>query len=182
MEYIAHLFAAGATQVEAEPSLFSALGIDWRLLALQTIAFLVLLWFLGKFVYPQLVNAIEKREKAIAESAAAAQEAEAKASATQAEVKKLLTEARKEADSIVETAQKEAATIVAEADEKAQKRAERIVADAQAEIARDVEKAKQALRAETTELVVKVTEKVLRQKLDAASDARLVEASLKEAQ
>ena len=48
--------------------LFSSIGIDWKLLALQTLAFLILLWFLKKFVYPSLVAMLDKREAQIKES------------------------------------------------------------------------------------------------------------------
>ena len=45
--------------------LFSSIGIDWKLLALQTVAFLVLLWILKKWVYPPIAAMLDKREAAI---------------------------------------------------------------------------------------------------------------------
>ncbi|HEX6257879.1 MAG TPA: F0F1 ATP synthase subunit B [Candidatus Saccharimonadales bacterium] len=181
MEYLTHIIATAETHSEAQPSLFSALGIDWQVLLLQTLAFLVLLWFLAKFVYPPLVKAIDSREKAIAKSVAAAQEAETQAAETQKEIAALLKAARKDADAVVETAQKEAATIVADAEDKAVKRAERIVADAQAQLEQDVAKARVALQGEMTQLVAQATEKIIRTKLDPTKDADLIKAALSEA-
>ena len=61
MDYLITFASAEAT--EAKQDLFSSIGIDWKLLILQTIAFLILLWFLKKFVYPSLVAMLDKREK-----------------------------------------------------------------------------------------------------------------------
>ena len=171
-----------ATEAAEEASLFGALGIDWRMLVLQVIAFAVLVWFLGKFVYPHLIKAIDKREQAIADSVAAANEAEEKAEQTQAEIEKLFAEARAESTAIIETAHKEAATMVKDAEEKAKKRADQIVSDARAQLDQDVRKARLALREEATELVALATEKIVREKVDTKRDAALLASALKEAQ
>lgn len=180
---IASAEAAAETVHEAagQKSLFGALGIDWRLLLLQIIAFLVLLWVLGKFVYPQLIKAIDNREKAIADSVAAAVNAEAEAEKTQAKIDQLFTEARTESAQILEAAHKEAATLVKEAEDKAKKRSEQIVADAQNQLARDIAQARKQLRQETAELVALATEKIVREKVDAARDAKLIDQAIQEA-
>ena len=54
------LYTFASTEAAADKDLFGALGIDWRLLVLQVVAFGILVWLLGKFVYPQLVSTIEK--------------------------------------------------------------------------------------------------------------------------
>ena len=43
------------------PSILEALGINWKLLVEQGIAFLILVWILGKFVYPALIKSIDTR-------------------------------------------------------------------------------------------------------------------------
>ena len=78
MNYLTQ-FANSETAEKAD--LFSSIGIDWKLLVLQTIAFLILLWFLKKFVYPSLVAMLDKREKMIEESVRAARVAEKNAAA-----------------------------------------------------------------------------------------------------
>lgn len=170
-----------STESHAEGGLFSALGIDWQLLGLQGLAFLILVFLLGKFVYPKLIAAIDAREKAISESVEAANKAEAKAEEAQQEVKKLLSTARKEASEIVATAKKEATASVEAAEAKAKKRAEHIAAEAKEQLAQDIAQARTELRKETAELVALATEKVVRSKVDATGDAALIEAALKEA-
>lgn len=171
-----------STEAEKSDTLFGALGLDARLLILQLLAFAFLVWFLGKFVYPYLVGAIDKRERAIEESVAAANEAEAKAEQTQKEVEKLFAKARKESSEIVETAHKEATAMVKEAEDKAKQRAEQIVSDARAQLDQDIIKARKMLRNETTELVALATEKIIREKIDAKKDKALIDTAVKEAQ
>ena len=66
------------TQFAAEPAkadLFSSIGIDWKLLVLQTIAFLLLLVILKKFVYPPIVAMLDRRDEMIKEAYEAAKQA-----------------------------------------------------------------------------------------------------------
>lgn len=168
------------TAVE-EQSLFGALGIDWRMLLLQIIAFVVLLWILNKFVYPHLLKAIDDREKAISESVAAAENAEKEAEKTQDKIDALFKEARTESALILDSAQKEASSLIKDAEDRAKKRSEQIVSDAKSQIDRDIEKARQQLRDETVELVALATEKIVRKKVDAEHDASLISGAIKEA-
>jgi len=181
MFHITQTLANTTAEAEKSDSLFGALGIDIRLLVLQLIAFSILVWILSKYVYPRLVEAIDKRERAIEESVAAANEAEAKAEKTQKEVEKLFKEARDESAEIVETAHKEATNMVKEAEDKAKKRAEQIVSDARAQLDQDIVKARTTLRNETTELVALATEKIIREKVDVKRDKSLIDAAIKEA-
>lgn len=152
---------AAAEAEAAKGGFFEALGIDWTLLAIQTLAFLVLLWFLAKFVYPPLTRMLEKRDEALEAGIKAAAEAEKKADAAKAEIDKMMKQARKEASEIVTTAKEEATASLEAADAKSKARAERIVADAHVQIEKDIVAAKKALHNETIELVALATEKVI---------------------
>lgn len=160
---------------------FEALGIDWQLLVLQTIAFLVLLWFLSKFVYPPLSRAIEKREADIEASVKAANDAEKKADEAKEAVEKLLKQARGEASEIVTTAKEEATAAIEAAESKAKVRGERLVADAHDQIEKDVIAAKKSLHNETLELVALATEKVIGKTVTSKVDEAVISAAVKEA-
>ncbi len=170
----------GATEAAASDGLLGALGIDWRMLLLQVLAFMVLLWVLNKFVYPPLVRAIDKREQTIAASVAAATEAEAKAEQSQKEINKLLAQARTEASEIIAAAQHEAANSVKEAEDKAKVRAEQIVKDARTQLDADVLKARKALKQEAVSLIAAATEKVVGEKLDDSKDAARIAKALEQ--
>lgn len=180
MQFITNFASETAGHAEAETGILVALGIDWRLLVLQVVAFAVLLWFLGKFVYPVLIRAIDKREAAIEDSVKAAKEAETKAEQSEAEVEKLLKQARKEAADIVDLAHKEAQQQVKDAEDRAKSRGDQIVAEAREQLGRDVTKARAELRADAADLVALATEKIVREKVDVKKDKALLEAALKE--
>lgn len=162
-------------------NVFTTLGIDWQILILQIIAFLFLVWLLGKFVYPWLMKSVDERQEKIEESVKAAQEAEAKAESAQEEIAKQLKQARKEASDIVATAKDEAVAMVEASEKKAKSRAEKIVADAHEQIEKDVIAARKALHNDTIDLVALATEKVVGGLADTKLDKKLVETAVKEA-
>lgn len=173
-------FASSEVAVE-KADMFSSIGIDWKLLVLQTIAFLVLLWFLKKFVYPPLVAMLDKREAQIEESTRAAVEASKRATESQEKVDKLLAQARSEAREIVATAKSEAGAMLTDAEAKSKQQAENIVAQAQDSIAKEVLAAKKALHNETIELVAQATEKVVGKTVNANVDNSVIKAALGDA-
>lgn len=162
----------------ASPGLFEALGINVQMLIQQSIAFLILVFILAKFVYPHLLKAIDNRREAIEEGLKEAQESQKALEEAEARVSDMLKDARKEADEVIKRSQKEAATLVADAETKAKQRAERLVADARTQLEADVNAARQALKAETIKLVAGATEKIIGEKLDTSKDAALIARSL----
>lgn len=170
-----------AAAAEPKGDLLSALGIDWRLLIVQVVAFLILVWLLGKLVYPWLMRSVDERQKNIEEAARAAKKAQASAVEVQNETAALLEQARKEATDIVETAKLEAANLTSTTEAKARSTAEKIVADAHQQLERDIDKARRDLHNETLELIGLATEKVVRGTHDKKADAALIADVLKEA-
>lgn len=174
-------YMATAT-TEEKKDIFASLGIDWTLLALQGIAFLILVVLLGKFVYPVFVRIIDERQEKLDASTRAAEQAEQKAEAAQEEVAKLLKEARKEATDIVATAKSEAVAMIETSDKKAKNRAEKIVADAHEQIQKDVIAARKQLHNDTIDLVAMATEKVVGKVVNDKIDDNVIASAVKEAQ
>ena len=182
MEYFAPLtIIASAEAASTDGGILGALGIDWMLLGLQMVAFLLLVWLLGKFVYPVFMRIIDEREQKIEASVKAAEVAEKNAEAAQGNVEALLREARKEAKEIVTTAKDEAAAMLEASDAKAKSRADKIVKDAHDQIEKDIVAARKALHNDTIELVAQATEKVIGNIADAKLDRKIVESAVKEA-
>ena len=169
-----------ATEAGADKDIFSTLGIHWELLALQVVAFLILVWALGKFIYPWLMKQVDERQAKIEESVKAAEEAEKKAESAQEEVAKLLKEARVEAKDIVSTAKDEAVAMVASAEAKAKQRADKIVTDAHEQLEKDVIAARKALHNDTIELVALATEKIVGKTVSDSVDKNIIAAAVKE--
>lgn len=179
METILTQFAATETHEKAD--LFSSLGIDWTLLLLQTIAFLILLFVLGKWVYPPLVAMLDKRDKDLRTAEKAAQSARDNADKTEKMINEMMRKARIEAQETVAAAHKEAVRLVEEATDKAEARADGLVAAARTEIASEISAAKKALHDETLQLVAEATGTLVQEKIDAKKDSKLIEKAIKEA-
>lgn len=174
------IFAA----TEAAPEnggLLGSLGIDVRLLIVQTIAFLVLLWVLSKFVYPVISGMLEKREAAIREGVEAAKEAEDNANKANEKVDKLLSDARKQASEVIASAKNEASSIIESANLGATKQTEQMIERATSEIEKEVENARKQLRDETISLVSLATEKVVGGAMTNVIDEKIIAQALKDA-
>lgn len=161
--------------------ILGTLGIDVKLLAFQIIAFLILVLFLGKFVFPVFIKIIDKRQAAIEQSNKAAVEASKHAEKAQAEIAEMLKNARAEAAGIVGTAKDEANDLLSRAESKSKAHAEAIVDAAKADIEKEIVSAKKALHNEMVGLVAVATEKVAGEKISAQADEALIKRALEEA-
>ena len=174
-----HAFTQFASTNAATGGIFEALGIDWKTLILQIIAFLILVWLLGKFVYPWLMKSVDERRDSIEAANKAAAQAQIAAIDAQEKIAQLLQKAQLNALDIVATAKLESIAAITASEQKAQKRAEQIVADAHVEITKEVLAAKKTLYNETLELVAMATESVVGKVMTGEIDSKLVTDSIK---
>lgn len=171
-----------AAESAGSGNVLDALGIDVRLLIFQIVAFAILVWVMGKFVFPIFIKAIDDRQARIETGLKEAAEAQKALEQAETKADDLLAEARKEAEALLARSQEEAAAAVLAAETKAKTRAEQIVADARTQLDNDVKKARAALKKDTVQLVALATERIVAEKVDAAKDKALIERSLEEAE
>lgn len=181
MERILTQLASAAETTEENGNLLASLGIDWTLLVVQLVAFLVLVWLLGKFVYPVLIKTLDAREAKIEEAAGAAEAAAKKAEAAESNIEDTLKQARLEAADIVATAKDEAAQMVEKAETSARERSERIVAEAHEDIQKDVLAARKTLEKDTMKLVKQAATLAVSGVADSKLDDALIKKSVAEA-
>lgn len=165
----------------ATGGVFAALGIDWKTLVFQIVAFVILVFLLGKFVYPILMKTVDARQAEIEAGTRAAEEAEKRAEEANKNIEKLLKQARLEASEIVSTAKEEASAAIETAEQKSKVRAEHIVAEAHAELEKDIIAAKKMLHNETLNLVAQATEKIVGKTVSSKIDETVISSALKEA-
>ncbi len=173
-------FAEAEAAAQSE-NVFGALGIDWQMLLFQIIGFVILVWLMGKYVYPILMKQVDERQTKIDESLKAAREAEKHAAKAEERIDKQLAEARKEAKDIVATAKDEATIMLSKAEEKAKSNAQHVLEQARDEIDKDVVAAKKALHNETIDLVALATERVIGKTHTKTADKAVISSALKEA-
>ena len=137
----------------------------------QSITFALFVWFCYAFIWPPLVNALEKRKNQIADGLAAAERGQHEQELAEKKAAEQLKEAKGQAADIIAQAQKRATEIVDEAKDDARTEADRIKAGASAEIEQEVNRAREHLRKEVVTLAIAGAEKVLKREVDADAHA-----------
>src|SRR3954454_18840353 len=92
------------------------------------------MWFLGKFAFPRIQEALDKRQRAIEESIDTAERARADAAELLSEYRQRLAEAREQADDIVSRARKAGEVHEAEAVADAKRKREEMMEQTRREI------------------------------------------------
>ena len=183
MTFLSNLtnFANAATESGEKADILTSLGIDFKLLALQLVAFLILVVLLSKYVYPVFLRIIDEREAKIEESTKAAEAAAEKADEAEDKIKAVLKTARSEAADIVATAKAEATGMIEKAESDAKKRSERIVTEAHESLEKDVLAAREVLKNDTLKLVKEAAGIATAHIADSKLDTALIKKSLEEA-
>lgn len=134
----------------------------------QSIAFAFFVWFCMKFIWPHLMNAIEERQKTIADGLAAAERGQQSLETAEAKVDEIVREARERAQEIVDQANARANQLIAEGKEEGERERERQLAAARAEIQQETTKAREELRGQVSAIAVASAEKILQREIDSA--------------
>lgn len=145
--------------------LFSAFGIDWKLLVAQTVNFLIVLAALTYFLYKPIMKVLSDRETKIAQGIKDAEAAAKARRKIEEEKDGIIRAAHTESEEIVDRAKEEGKRERADIVAAAQQRAEDIVLSA----SKEGEALKQAKLKESESEVAKAAvlaaEKLIRQKL-----------------
>ena len=145
--------------------LFAAFGVNWKLLLIQAVNFGVLLSLLTYFLYKPILRIIDERRRAIAEGVAKAEAAD-----------KSLADAKKEGETMVGDAARQAEALMATARSRAEEKGSELVKAAEARAAATMkdatERAEEAKRQvlkeskrEIARVAVLAAEKIMREKI-----------------
>jgi len=144
------------------------------------VLFIVLLLFLRKFVWPQIISGLDAREGKIRSDIEAAALANEKAQQTLADYEKKLAETHAETRALMEQARGDAESLRQRLMADAEEDVTRLRQRATQEIQQAQQKAVQELYARSAELATAVASKVLQRQINDADAEGLVEESLSE--
>jgi F-type H+-transporting ATPase subunit b len=144
-------------------------------LIIQMIVFLILVGFTMKFVWPPIAAALDERARKIAEGLAAADKARADLAAADRRVEQELAKTRNESASILADAERRAQHIVEEAKVRASEEGAKIIAAARVEAEQQSVRARDALREQVAALAVRGAEQILRKEVNAGVHAQLLD-------
>ena len=153
---------------------------DVGLMIWTLLAFGVAIFILGKYAFPKISEALDKRQKMIEDSIDHAAQTRVEADALLADYRERLKDARTQAEEIVERARKAAELTGSEAVEAGKATREELLAQARKDIEGETRRAIQEIRNEVADLTILATEKVTRKTLTDADQKRLVEEALSE--
>lgn len=150
------------------------MGINATLIG-QMITFAVFVWFMMKFIWPPLTQAMQERQKRIADGLAAAEQGSEQLDKAREEADKILRAARDQASEILAQANKRGNETVEQAKVEARSEGERLITAAQTEIEQERVRARESLRKEVATLAVTAAGRILEREVDAASHERLID-------
>ena len=149
------------------------MNINFTLIA-QAITFAIFIWFTVKFVWPPLLNAIETRQKEIADGLAAANEGKMSLEVASKKNAETLEQTKQKSSEILGQAEKRASQIIDDAKVVANTEAERIKSSAQLEIEQEINRAKEDLRGQISNLAIAGAEKILEKEIDQKAHADML--------
>lgn len=154
-----------------------ALGINLGYVLVQLFSFLILFFFLKRWAWEPLINAIEKRRTVIAQGLDDAQKASDELSKAESKKEDLLLEARKEADEIVKEARDRAVQVDRELRTQADQEIAKQREAALKELAQERERMLNSLRDEVGALAVAAAHKLIGESLvqDSAKQRSLID-------
>ena len=149
-------------------------------LIVEMLAFLVMLFLLGRYVFPRVISAAEARQKAIQAQLEGAERANEAAGEKLQEIDARLADARRQAQEMIDAASRSADQVRAELRRQGEEEGKRQLERAQRDIEAEKQKAIDAVRGEVADLVATATERVLGEVLDRDRHQRLIDAAIKE--
>ncbi len=142
----------------------------------ELLAFVIMVYILGRFVIPPINKAMTARQEAIRKDFADADEAKKNANDAEEKFKAQIADARKEAAKIREEAREQGAQIIAELREQGQTESARIVEHGHAQLAAERQQAVTSLRAEVGSLATTLAGRIVGESLeDDERSARVVD-------
>jgi F-type H+-transporting ATPase subunit b len=140
----------------------------------QIVVFAILWWFTMTFVWPPITKALDDRAKKVADGLAAADKAKFELAGANKRVEEQLVQSRNETAKLLSDAEKRAQAIVDEAKRRAEEEGAKIVSAAKAEADQQAVQAREALREQVAVLAVKGAEQILKREVNASVHAELL--------
>lgn len=146
----------------------------------ELVAFLIVVFLLGKYVLPPLNRIMDERQATIRQALADAEEAKRRSTEAEEEYKRIINEARTQARTVVEEANKMAEQARAERRQQAEAEYERIVSSATADIESQARRAQEELRQQAADLAIAVAERVIGEGIDRQAQSGLINRTIDE--
>jgi F-type H+-transporting ATPase subunit b len=154
------------------------LSVEPAVIAFQAVNFVILAVVLTKILYKPLTKLLQEREQRIREGVENAEKAKASLDEATMIRQDMMKRANIESQHIIENARKSSEVLKASILKEAHDEAGNIIKSGHQLVEMEKSKTLEELKGSAVKLIVMAAEKILREKVDPAKDARLIEESL----
>ena len=142
------------------------------------VCFLIALWVLKRYAFGPIQKLIDDRQQSIRNSIEAADEAREQAEKLLEDHRKLIGEARSQAEAILAEARRTRESMETRMREETEAERQRRLEETRKEIAAETARALEQIRSEVAELTVEATSRVVGRTLDEKRDQELIEEAI----
>ncbi len=154
---------------------FRALHVDFRLVIVQVVGFLIVLFLLKRYLFDKLLAFIEARRKEVQDTYDKSEQYNKEAANLKVEYERKVTQAEEEAEKKLTAAVKEAKALSAEIVEKSHREAEAIKLKADETLALERKKAAAEIRNQVVNLSMIATQKLVKESVGKDKAEQLVD-------
>ena len=154
--------------------------LNANIIVAQIVCFFLVLWLLKKFLWKPVFSVLEERKTRIDNELKAIESTKSDVLKLKGDYESFLDKVEELAQKRIKEAENQGEAKAQEIRERAREEAEKIVEDARGEIRFEFAKSRDILKAEIVEMVIKVTEQMIQEKLTFETDRKLIEKMLAE--
>ena len=141
----------------------------------QTIAMIVFVWVCMNYIWPYITQAIDARQKEIAEGLAAGEKGRQDLANAKTEAEKMIAAAREKARGILDQANTRGSELVEAARAEGEAEKKRRLESARTEIEVEINKARDELRGQVASIAIAGAERILGREIDAKAHRDLLD-------
>lgn len=158
--------------------LLTKLGIDWRLLIAQIVNFLVLMAVLYKFLYKPVLKMLDDRKEKIDASLKQTEQIQKNLFESEGRKEKILQEARNEAGRIIAETKEMSLKLREELTNKSKMEAAAILEHGKEQLENEKKIIFREIKSETAGYIADAVEKILKGKVDATENKKIIERNI----
>lgn len=155
--------------------LLAPLGLNFKLLFIQLVGFLILFWLLKKFLFGRVMDMIQRRGDEIRSAYEENERTRDEVKQLQAEYQQKLQDARREAEAIVQRATDQASRAGQEIMDKTRQEADELRAKSLAAIEQEKKKVISEVRTDVVNLSVEIARRLLEKQIEPADAEKIAD-------
>lgn len=158
--------------------ILAKIGFDWQVALANLVNFLIIFFLLKKFLFGPIAKTLAERKKAISEGLQNAALATDALSEAKKEGDKIIAEAKAQANTIISAAEKDGVVVREKRVEEAEKQAAAILSDAQDKISKEKSRLESEIKEKAVEIAILGATTILREEIDVAKNTKLVKEAI----